>query len=411
MLNDEPPQDRDHGPHASTVGAAERQRVPAAIVIAWPDYSAGNPYQGLLYARNDFCIQVRYGPLDVAIELIAGGRTELPVIFHLHWLNWLFRGVASPREARRRAIVFISDLNRFRALGGIVVWTIHNELSHDSPQPDAERLLSDQIVRIADQLLIHDLGSLDEISEFEVPRDKVVELPHGHYIGTYPNTISREEARSQLGLAPEDDVCLFFGQLRPYKGVEELIEAFRRLLAGRPRLKLLIVGRHIYDPFRALAAPLTDAEDAAIQIHDEFVADDELQKYFRAADIAVFPYRKVLTSGSVMLALSFRLPVAVADCAMIRTVLADRRLGAVIPAAGAAGDIQTTLENLLARKVAGTLAISNQAWADFVRRHEWRDYSLEVVRKLVEHAAPYDPEGIRARLRLPMVAGDGHSDT
>jgi glycosyltransferase involved in cell wall biosynthesis len=112
-------------------------------------------------------------------------------------------------------------------------------------------------------------------------------------------------------------VVLFFGLLRPYKGVEVLLEAWRELLrrpaggSGLPRAELWIVGR----PRMALSA-LRAAAPPGVRFVPRFVSDAELPAYFRRADIVVLPYLRTERfdfSGVLATALAFAKPVVVSD--------------------------------------------------------------------------------------------------
>lgn len=374
----------------------------AAIVLNWPNYSGANPYQQLLYSVNTIGVKYYFGRIEQAIKLLESNLVSVPVVFHLHWLQWLFNDAHSPLEAHRRASVYVAKLSRFKDLGGRLLWTIHNEMSHEARYAQAERFLSVQIARLADSIHVHDFQSLDEIRAFDVPRHKVIEFPHGHYLGVYADVTSRAEAREILNLSEQDDVCLFLGQIREYKGIQELITAFRSIWKERPSLKLLVVGGGRHDPFADLEEPLSMEELQAIHTHRRFVEDDELQTFYRAADFSILPYRKVLTSGSLMLSLSFRIPVAVADNAMTRNVMASGDFGGIIADPGAADQIAVAMLDLLARKDAGTLTVSPESSANFAKEYEWRDFSVEVIKPLIEASVPSG--GLRARLKGTALA-------
>lgn len=362
---------------------------PRAIVLVWPDYSGGNPYQSLLYATNAFGAAYHFAPIETAIALLEGNVVDVPVVFHLHWLNWLLKDIRRGGIAFRLVTDFIAKLHRFKALGGILIWTIHNEISHESQFREEERALSAEICRLADAIHVHDRGSLDEITSFPIPLHKVVEVPHGHYCGAYPDTVSRADARALFNYSEEEEVCLFFGMVRRYKGVEELVSAFRTLLKERPALRLLLVGRMLYDPFEESGATLTPEERRAIRIHGGHIDDARIQTFFRAADFAVFPYRRVLTSGSVMLSLSFGVPTAASDVAMTRSVLRPAGLGTTIPEPGTAEQVAGALRELARRRKDAGPGIPPEDLARFRERFRWRDISVEVIGPLVEsHAAP-----------------------
>lgn len=97
---------------------------------------------------------------------------------------------------------------------------------------------------------------------------------------------------------------LFLGNIRPYKGVLELIEAFRQLIECGEQAELMIVGRPLDQELSdAIAAEVGCCK--AIQYKPRFVPENEIQIYLNACDVAVFPYRRILSSGAVILAMSF----------------------------------------------------------------------------------------------------------
>jgi glycosyltransferase involved in cell wall biosynthesis len=132
--------------------------------------------------------------------------------------------------------------------------------------------------------------------------DKFVVVPHASYIGLYEDVVDRASARAWLGLGDSEIVFLFFGNVRPYKGVFELIETFGAIT--QPLARLLVVGQPLDE---AVARELAAAEesDTRIRVTAEFVDANDVQRFFRASDYVVLPFRDVLTSGSLLLAMSF----------------------------------------------------------------------------------------------------------
>jgi beta-1,4-mannosyltransferase len=127
-------------------------------------------------------------------------------------------------------------------------------------------------------------------------------VPHGNYIGYYPDGITRETSRARLGIGEREVAFLLFGWVRRYKGVLELIRAFRSLAAEDARLVIAGKGR---EPEFEHEVRREAAGDPRILLHLETIPDADVQLYMHAADVAVFPYSAVLTSGAVVLAHSF----------------------------------------------------------------------------------------------------------
>ena len=249
---------------------------------------------------------------------------------------------------------FVVQVEKFIWKGGRFVRTIHNTVSHDRAFADLEVALSTRLAAIAHVLHFHAAASVDEVDAvFPIPRDKVVIARHGHYIGTYPDFVTREAAREALGLAPAEDVIVFTGQIRAYKGIDALIEAFRRILADRPQARLILAGAPESDPLAG--HDLSEVEQARIQVAGRFVEDGELQVFLRAADIAAYPYAKILTSGSLILALSYGVPCVVPDVAMTSEVLEGSDAGVIFDPASGTGALEQALRRLLSAKDQGLL--------------------------------------------------------
>jgi glycosyltransferase involved in cell wall biosynthesis len=324
------------------------------------------------------------GDIDAALQVISsGGARAQDVIFHLHWLNALFRGTRSVAAAQKVAQEFEQKLQRLRAAGARVVWTVHNHLSHDTPFPDIERALSARIAHLADRIHLHCAGQEGELENvFALPPEKIRIARHGHYVGAYPDYIDRIQARAALGIDPHEDVILFTGMIRPYKGVDHLITAFRRILADRPQARLILAGLEWLDPFEGHA--LTDFEQARILRSGRFVAEHEIQVFFRAADIAAYPYQRILTSGSLMLALSFGVPVVSPQSAMAAEVLGGTAAGILYPHETGPGDdavqpLEQALRAVLGQKDAGRLPMIFRQARARAAQQDWQDFGSCVL--------------------------------
>jgi glycosyltransferase involved in cell wall biosynthesis len=112
-------------------------------------------------------------------------------------------------------------------------------------------------------------------------------------------------------------VFLFLGRIQPYKGIFDLVEAF----AAMPEnCRLLIAGSPANDETATLLSKAC-IRDPRIQFYSGHVGFEEVQWFFQAANCVVFPFRKILSSGSVLLAMSFGKPLIVPDLPVIREVV------------------------------------------------------------------------------------------
>jgi glycosyltransferase involved in cell wall biosynthesis len=247
------------------------------------------------------------------IEVIDGGgggtflRTALtkwkPDVIHFHWLHpYLIRSTVAGTLAR--GVRLLIEVLILRLFGVRIVWTLHNLQNHDRKHVRLERWLTRAFVRLTDRVIAHCPAAerLGRAQFADRRRGRWVVIPHGSYVGCYPDEIARREARARLNLPPDGLVFLFFGRIQPYKGVLELIATFRA--ANLSNARLVIAGRPA-DPEADRLVTDAVAGSAAIAYRPGFVPDDEVQVLMRASDVVVLPFRDVLTSSSVLLAMSF----------------------------------------------------------------------------------------------------------
>jgi len=129
---------------------------------------------------------------------------------------------------------------------------------------------------------------------------------------TYGAPLPREEACQALGLDPAYRYFLFFGLIRPYKGLDLLLEAWKApALQAQTHLRLLIAGE-LYEPLERYAALLQAPENQGrVFFHEGFVPDEKVPLYFSAADAVVQPYRSATQSGVTQIAYHFLRPMVV----------------------------------------------------------------------------------------------------
>ena len=271
-----------------------------------------NPYQALLYgeAPGAGIAAVGIRRAETIAELTDLQRRGLDTVLHLHWLHLVLRDAGSSAAAEHAIAAFLALLDEHREAGGRIVWTVHNVLPHEARDEALEARLAAEVARRADVIHVLAEGTPSLVAQyFQLPRERLLQVPHPSYAGVYADDISRSEARRRLGLAPNATVYLVLGGIRAYKGLPELLDAWATLPADGRR-RLVIAGAPLDEPgipellSRAAAMPgvLVDARK---------IPGDEIQVFLRAADVAVLPYRRALNSGALMLALTFGVPVVV----------------------------------------------------------------------------------------------------
>ncbi len=286
-------------------------------VLAWPGPAsrAVNPYPWLLYSH--------LSGLGVQVEefSVAGALRGGYDVLHAHWPEKALN-TGSWAGSRAGAVAALAILAAAHRHGARVVWTAHNATPHESRHPRLEHWFWSAFVRGVDAV-IHLSAAGRRAVEAQYPalagcRHAVV--PHGHFRGAYPDTISRSRARASLAIPGGARVVVFLGMVRPYKNVPHLVRTVRALPSGAGEVILLVAGAP-HTPVLAREILAAAEKDPRIRLALEYVPEEEVQRYLRAADLVVLPFTEITNSGSAVLALSFDRPV-------------------LVPALGAMGELQ-----------------------------------------------------------------------
>ena len=188
--------------------------------------------------------------------------------------------------------------------GRPLVLTAHDVLPREGPPRRREALR--RVLPRFDALIAHSAhGARRLVDDLGIPVGKVHVIPHGafaHLAALVPAPLPPElGAQAQREDAP---VVLCFGLIRPYKGLDVLLDAWRAVSGAQ----LWIVGRPRFD-----VAPLRARAGASVRWVPRYVSDGELAACFRRADLVVAPYREIEQSGVIATALAFGAPLLVSD--------------------------------------------------------------------------------------------------
>ena len=252
-------------------------------------------------------------------------------ILHIHFpeafYSWDIKDRRSYSNASRSAEVFINRLKSLSEAGVKIVWTVHNMGSHEAMYPDLDKKVQNALVELSDGIILQFPGAEDIFREVfpATSQNKTRIIPHISYIDTYPNEISRTEAKKDLGLDEESFVFLCIGQIRPYKGLSTLFHAFKEIRKTNPRVKLIIAGKFSfgYGFLKRSSLRINALWKPGVTLMPRFIPDDRLQVFLNAADICVFSYRNVFMSGAVILAESFGVPVIAPRTGCLPDYVAD----------------------------------------------------------------------------------------
>jgi glycosyltransferase involved in cell wall biosynthesis len=355
---------------ASLCAALARQGAQVELVtssFAYGEAPAADGYR----VRELFYRRARGAP---------SSRTRAGTKLLEHIPNMLsYRAVAREADLVHFQWLPVQWLDRFLLPERPVVLTAHDLLPREprTGQVGAQRRLYDDV----DAIVTHSLHGRDQlVGRLGVEPAKVAVIHHGafDYLAELPEAPLPAELKS-----PDGPVVLFFGLLRPYKGVEILLQAWAGI-GGRDDLgmpELWVVGRP-----RMSLAPLQSAAAPGVRFVPRFVTDAELAACFRRADVVVLPYveaERLDFSGVLATALAFGKPAVISDVGGFSEVAAHgaARLAPPGDAAALAGEIGSLLQDpedrqALAR-AASVAAAGPYSWEEAAR------LTLDLYRRLV----------------------------
>ena len=198
-----------------------------------------------------------------------------------------------------------------------LVYTAHNALPHEQKfwQPFTARLWYLIIDHV--HVLSHHTAAV-LTARFGVDASRITHAPHGSYdrfLRDHPPA-AVQTTRTRLKLKPEEKMVLYFGLIRPYKGVDRLIDAASFLPNG---VRVVIAGgcgEPLLGQLRERIAT-SSAKDKILFLHG-FVNNQDMSDYMEAADVVVFPYLHIYQSGALLQAMTFGKTVVVSDLAGFR---------------------------------------------------------------------------------------------
>lgn len=293
-------------------------------ILFLPNWSQANPYQSLLIealaAQGCEVALADFPKARLPLCRLALSDRTIGVI-HLHWIDPWIESMfwsANPIKRYLKLSLLTLDIRLCRLLGVRACWTIHNLVSHESKDVGWELRIRRRIARQVDRCFVHSQSALELLEQkYGLPlAAKTSVVPHASYVGQYPAPTDDAVTlmRHELGIGETDFVYMFLGAIRKYKGIERLIEAFRKLRA--PDARLAIVGS-VLDPDLEAWLRHEAAQDPRIVLRTGYVADEALPAYLEVASVVVLPFAQTLTSGSALLAMSFAKPLILSEAARV----------------------------------------------------------------------------------------------
>lgn len=279
------------------------------MISVFPNWNT-NPYLNMLFLE----VRARGWAVSGGTKVVANLLKDIPRlrggdILHVQWTSPFLEASKTSADYLRLVEQFVEAVTDAKRRGVAVLWTVHNLLAHEGKFADEEISLARALCNLADRIIVLNSHTVRAASHlYAIPIEKVVHIPHPSYIGIYAPASDRVEVRRTLGIPEGFNTMGIVGAIKRYKGIADFLES-SRLVANRfPRTGVILAGETDASAMQEVDAHMPHGVPV-FRRHSK-LSDNEMAAWVSACDVMVLPYRGILNSGSMMLAASFGVPVA-----------------------------------------------------------------------------------------------------
>lgn len=299
-----------------------------------------------------------------------------PKIFHILWNNKV--------QLFDRTLLMLY----YKAMGKKIALTAHNvnQGRRDGNDSLLNRLTLRMQYSLTDHIFVHTQKMKNElIAEFGV-QDRAVTVIRHPINDAFPDSrLAPAEAKRRLGLQNSEKAILCFGRIKPYKGIEHLLAAFQKLAERDANYRLIIAGEvqkgnegYLSDIKGMIPLEL---ECGQIILKAQFIPDEEMELYLKAADVMVLPYNEIFQSGVLFLGYSFGLPVIATDVGSFREEIVEGQTG-FLCRPGDPTDLAKAIETYFSSDLYQNLGRTRKE----IRNHASSHHSWAAVAELTRNA-------------------------
>ncbi|MGD8515905.1 MAG: glycosyltransferase [Anaerolineae bacterium] len=221
-----------------------------------------------------------------------------------------------------------------------LIMLCHNVLPHEAHRWDP--LLAKLVLRWATSFVVQSEEEERRLHRL-LPQAQTTVFPLPVLDLWQEQVMPKEQARNQLGLPADTPVLLFFGIVREYKGLQDLLAAMPAIQARLGQVVLLVAGEFWEDAVPYLQAMQRLGIQDLVRLENRYVPNEEAVVYFSAANLLVAPYRTVTGSAVVQMARGFGLPVVTTQLSGLAEIT-EGALGLLAPPADPAGLAATIIQ-------------------------------------------------------------------
>ena len=208
-----------------------------------------------------------------------------------------------------------------RKRGAKIILTVHDLMPHDTTESYQQTFY--KLYAMVDGIICHSDNIKNRLQmEFAVPEEKISVIPHGPFFYDLPTSENRALLRT-FEIDPDRKMILWQGIIFPYKGIDLLLRAWREVEAADDGVDLMIAGTGAPEFLDQIRKQIVELGLKRVELHFRFITTEELVALYRAADIVVYPYRAITTSGALATGLALGKTIVASDLPVFREALKD----------------------------------------------------------------------------------------
>lgn len=317
-----------------------------------------HPYRGGLAAFNE----------RLATEYVKQGHNVETYTFTLQYPSFLFPGKTQYSNASAPALNIVRRINSCNPFNWMIVgkeiagkspdmvvfcyWTsfiapcfgtiakvvhrnrhtkcvalVHNMLPHEPSFID--KILPKYFVNNVDAFIALSKSVVADIEKIDKHNKPKTYSPHPIY-DHFGERLLREDAINRLNLNPNCRYMLFFGLIRPYKGLDLLLNALADARIKDLNIKLIIAGEFYQDKNIYTDIIRNNGIGNLVELHSEYISDSIVNQYFSACDIVTLPYKSATQSGVTQIAFHFEKPMLVTNVGGLSEIVPNGKIGYVV---------------------------------------------------------------------------------
>jgi glycosyltransferase involved in cell wall biosynthesis len=213
------------------------------------------------------------------------------------------------------------------------VFTVHDPVFHKGEKSFFLEFLQNLAIKKAKRVIILSCSFKNVLERKGVSSESIDVIPHGifDYYQEFQSSKSQPFSQFLKEKEKEAPTILFFGRIKKYKGLENLLEAFPKIKNKIPQIRLKIVGDGDLEPYKKIIEHLKEEYKGDIEIKNEWIKDEDIDKNFNIKGLSCFPYIEASQSGVIPTSYAYKVPVVATKVGGLEEQVEDGKTGRLVP--------------------------------------------------------------------------------